>query len=68
VSFGFDCKHFTIGLPADAPDQSPAALFHHVGNALAADAIALDDVIAISFGTEIDDDGEFRGQFTIVYG
>ena len=32
------------------------------------DPIALDDVIAISFGTEIDDDGEFRGQFTIVYG
>lgn len=31
----YDCKHFSIGLPEAAEDQSLTALFHHVASTLA---------------------------------
>ena len=66
---GYDSKHFSIGLPVAAQDQSLTALFQHVATALAQDdPISMDDVIAVDFGTELDnDDAIYRGYFTIVY-
>ncbi len=63
-----DSKHFSIGLPVAAQDQSLSALFQHVANALAQDdPISMDDVIAVDFATELDNDAIYRGYFTIVY-
>lgn len=64
----YDCKHFSIGLPEDDEDQSLTALFHHVAATLAqAEPISMDDVITIGFETELGDDSEYRGRFTIVF-
>jgi hypothetical protein len=64
---GYSCKHFSIGLPNDAEDQSLTALFKHVANTLAEDdPINMDDLIAIGFETELGDDAVHRGTFTIV--
>jgi hypothetical protein len=65
---GYDCKHFAIGLPEAAKDQSLTALFQHVATMLAQeDPISMDDMLAIGFGTELGDDGVYRGIFTIVF-
>lgn len=64
----YDCKHFSIGLPVADEDQSLAALFRHVAGALAqAEPISMDDVVTIGFETELGDDAEYRGLFTIVF-
>jgi hypothetical protein len=64
----FPCKHFSIGLPAAAEDQSLTALFRHVSTVLAEDEpIPMDDLISISFETELGSDAEYRGTFTIVF-
>lgn len=64
----YDCKHFSIGLPEANKDQSLTALFHHVASTLArADPISMDDVLTIGFETELGDDAEYRGRFTIVF-
>ncbi|WP_344209452.1 hypothetical protein [Kribbella sancticallisti] len=65
---GFRCKHFSIGLPDAAEDQSLTALFRHVADTLAQDdPITMDDMIAIGFETELGDDAVDRGVFTIVF-
>ncbi|GAA1602810.1 hypothetical protein [Kribbella karoonensis] len=65
---GYRCKHFSIGLPDKAEDQSLTALFRHVADTLAADdPISMDDLIAISFETELGADAVSRGTFTIVF-
>jgi hypothetical protein len=65
---GFSGKHFSIGLPDDAEDQSLTALFRHVGKHLAKDEpISMDDIIAVSFDTELGQDAVWRGSFTIVF-
>lgn len=65
---GYRCKHFSICLPDDAEDQSLTALFRHVADHLAQDEpIPMDDMIAIGFDTELDDDAAYRGAFTIVF-
>jgi hypothetical protein len=65
---GYLCKHFSIGLPDDAEDQSLTALFRHVADTLADDdPISMDDMIAINFSTELGDDAVYRGAFTIVF-
>jgi hypothetical protein len=65
---GHASKHFSIGLPTKAEDQSLTALFRHVSQWLAEDdPISMDDIIAISFDTELGDDAVFRGSFTIVF-
>ncbi|WP_432883422.1 hypothetical protein ACQPYH_41675 [Kribbella sp. CA-245084] len=65
---GYRCKHFSIGLPDDAQDQSLTALFRHVADSLADDdPISMDDMIAINFETELGADAVFRGAFTIVF-
>ena len=65
---GYRCKHFSIGLPDDADDQSLTALFKHVADTLAEDEpISMDDMIAIGFETELGDDAVYRGAFTIVF-
>lgn len=49
-------------------DQSLAALFHHVASTLArADPVSMDDVLTVGFETELGDDAEYRGRFTIVF-
>jgi hypothetical protein len=64
----YRCKHFSIGLPDDAEDQSLTALFRHVADTLAEDEpISMDDMIAIGFETELGDDAVYRGVFTIVF-
>jgi hypothetical protein len=68
MTHGYPCKHFSIGLPNDAEDQSLTALFRHVADTLADDApISMDDLIAIGFNTELGDDAVYRGIFTIVF-
>jgi hypothetical protein len=63
----FPSRHFSIGLPLDAPDQSLTAMFRHVSDYLAEDApISMDDVLAVTFWTELCDDGVSRGAFTII--
>ncbi|WUJ72346.1 hypothetical protein OG809_03560 [Kribbella soli] len=65
---GFACRHFSIGLPEDAADQSLTALFKHVSETLAEDdPISMEDIIAVSFGTELGQDAVFRGAFTVVF-
>jgi hypothetical protein len=65
---GFDCKSFSIGLPQDAADQSLTALFRHVSDVLAEDdPITMDDIIAVSFQTDLERDAVWRGTFTIVF-
>jgi hypothetical protein len=65
---GYRCKHFSIGLPDDAEDQSLTALFRHVADTLAEDEpVGMDDMIAIGFETELGDDAVYRGMFTIVF-
>jgi hypothetical protein len=65
---GFDCKSFSIGLPQDAADQSLTALFRHVSDVLAEDdPITMDDIIAVSFQTDLEQDAVWRGTFTIVF-
>lgn len=64
----YDSKHFSIGLPVDAPDQSLTALFHHVAARLAQnEPIGMDDMLALAFETELGDDGKYRGYLTIVF-
>jgi hypothetical protein len=64
----YDCKHFSIGLPEANDDQSLAALFRHVASTLAqVDPISMDDVLTVGFKTELGDDAEYRGCFTIVF-
>lgn len=64
----YDCKHFSIGLPEADEDQSLSALFHHVANTLAqTEPISMDDVVTVGFETELGDDAEYRGRFTIVF-
>lgn len=68
MTVGYPCKHFAIGLPRDDPDQSLTALFRHVAAVLAQDEpISMDDVLTVGFGTELNDDGEWTGHFTIVF-
>jgi hypothetical protein len=68
MTMGFPCKHFSIGLPTDAEDQSLTALFRHVTDRLAEDdPISMDHMIAIGFETELDCDAISRGTFTIVF-
>ena len=63
-----DCKHFSIGLPVADEDQSLTALFRHVASTLAqAEPISMDDVLTIGFETQLGDDAEYRGLFTIVF-
>lgn len=65
---GFECKSFSIGLPADAADQSLTALFRHVSDILAEDdSISMDDIITVSFHTELGHDAVYRGAFTVVF-
>ncbi|MER7247918.1 hypothetical protein [Kribbella sp. NPDC000426] len=65
---GFACRHFSIGLPEDAADQSLTALFRHVSETLAeSDPISMDDIIAVTFPTELGQDAVFRGAFTVVF-
>lgn len=65
---GYPCKHFSIGLPDAAEDQSLTALFKHVADTLAEhDPISMLDMIAVGFQTELGADSVFRGTFTIVY-
>jgi hypothetical protein len=66
---GFSGKHFSIGLPEAAEDQSLTALFRHVGEHLAKDEpISMEDIIAVSFDTDLGQDAVWRGSFTIVFG
>ncbi|WP_020386140.1 hypothetical protein [Kribbella catacumbae] len=59
---GFECKSFSIGLPEDAADQSLTALFRHVSDILAEDdPISMDDIITVSFQTELGQDAVYRG-------
>jgi hypothetical protein len=68
VTEAYASKHFSVGLPVDDPDQSLTALFRHVAAVLAQDEpISMDDVLAVSFGTDLSDDGEWHGHFTIVF-
>lgn len=68
MSTGWDCKHFSIGLPTAAEDQSLTALFRHVADTLAEDApLSMDDVIAVTFESEVESDAIHRGRFTIVF-
>ncbi|WP_329475119.1 hypothetical protein OG558_25250 [Kribbella sp. NBC_01510] len=68
MSTGWDCKHFSIGLPTAAEDQSLTALFQHVANTLAEDApLSMDKVIAVTFESEVESDAIHRGHFTIVF-
>ncbi|MET7277212.1 hypothetical protein ABZS29_03190 [Kribbella sp. NPDC005582] len=68
MSLGYPCKHFSIGLPDAAEDQSLTALFQHVAKTLGEhDAISMDDLITIGFETEIGFDAITRGSFTIVF-
>ncbi len=68
MTTSWDAKHFSIGLPTAAEDQSLTALFQHVANFLAEDApIPMDNIIAITFASEIDPDAIHRGHFTIVF-
>jgi hypothetical protein len=65
---GYECKSFGIGLPVDADDQSLTALFRHVSDVLAEDdPISMDDIIAVSFETELGEDAVYRGVFTVVF-
>jgi hypothetical protein len=65
---GYDCKSFSIGLPVEAEDQSLTALFKHVSDVLAEDdPISMDDIIAVSFETELGRDAVYRGAFTVVF-
>ncbi|MGW6197596.1 hypothetical protein ACWF0M_15750 [Kribbella sp. NPDC055110] len=65
---GFECKSFSIGLPEDAADQSLTALFRHVSDFLAEDdPISMDDIITVSFQTELGRDAVYRGAFTVVF-
>jgi hypothetical protein len=65
---GFSGKHFSIGLPEAAEDQSLTALFRHVGEHLAKDEpISMEDIIAVSFDTDLGRDAVWRGSFTIVF-
>jgi hypothetical protein len=64
---GYPARHYSISLPADAEDKSLAALFHHVGNHLADEPIPVEKVIAITFTSEDDLDGEPDPHFTIVW-
>jgi hypothetical protein len=65
----YNCKHFSLGLPAGAPDQSLTALFQHVATTLAGhEPIRMDDVITVGFETELSESGEYQGTFTIVFG
>ncbi|MFB6726452.1 hypothetical protein ACFCV3_40155 [Kribbella sp. NPDC056345] len=68
MSTGYPCKHFSIGLPTAAEDQSLTALLQHVTQTLGEhDSISMDDLITISFGTEIGSDAITRGSFTVVF-
>jgi hypothetical protein len=68
MAAGWNCKHFSIGLPTAAEDQSLTALFRHVADALAEDEpLSMDEVIAITFASEADLDAIHRGHFTIVF-
>lgn len=65
---GHRCKHFSIGLPDDAEDQSLTALFRHAADVLAEnEPISMDNMIAIGFETELGTDAVYRGAFTIVF-
>jgi hypothetical protein len=65
---GYECKSFSIGLPEDAADQSLTALFRHVSDVLAEDdPISMDDIITVSFQTDLGRDAVFRGAFTVVF-
>ncbi|WP_405061600.1 hypothetical protein OG474_08105 [Kribbella sp. NBC_01505] len=68
MTTGFPARHFSIGLPTDAEDQSLTALSRHVAKTLAADdPIQMDDMIALAFETELGDDGITRGTFNVVF-
>ncbi|MGC4937434.1 hypothetical protein [Kribbella sp. DT2] len=64
---GYPARHYSISLPADAEDKSLAALFHHVGNQLSREPIALEDIVAITFSNEVSLDGDHDPDFTIVW-
>ncbi|TCO44916.1 hypothetical protein EV646_10988 [Kribbella antiqua] len=68
MTSGFPGKHFSIGLPEEAEDQSLTALFRHVADSLAGeDPISMDEMLAIGFQTDLGADGVLRGSFTIVF-
>ncbi|TCC51110.1 hypothetical protein E0H75_13320 [Kribbella capetownensis] len=68
VTEGFECKSFSVGLPVDAADQSLMALFRHLSDSLAEDdPISMDDIITVSFQTELCQDAVGRGAFTVVF-
>lgn len=68
MDLGYPCKHFSIGLPDSAEDQSLTALFQHVAKSLGErDSISMDDLITISFEAETGSDAITRGFFTVVF-